>query len=563
MSSHQQHSSLLSQSSGPASQLSSVHIYSCKWAWCRCTFSDNAALVHHVVHDHARRSIPVRRRDIAMIRRAEEGSGESFKISYLMKDLYSSNSEKSTQISAEQASVIPAAKEPSSSLPSPPASSPPFYVARSQAGPLPTRQSSSTPPTSESQEENQPLPEPSTAGKATKAAVPSATPELEASQEQRAIVSTPTFASLSSPADSPAPLPIPNSPSFSSLVERPNKRKLAFEVPENAPQSKLYHSQSHPLSQSTSSFSSTGSQLSVEMQLTQSPESGSEGDDSDEDAVGEIDEAEQLPLEHVTASDSSDAVAPAPVTNKDQEQELYKAELPWDPSQHQESQNAFSSEPDSSMQESGSGVANFDLLTQPPSQFQYESFPIHHHGPKISSRLPHPIETDPSSSAPLHLSSPAPLSSPTFAVSTPQRQNWYQPPVRRQRSSKKIDPHAVDEDASKVSPVKPEVPSSRPNDRRRSRTPKPKNTQKKSAFRSGTVQITPVSIPPEPIPEEPQDKPQHLHDDPMSQDVAYGFDNSQTQSQPYMDLDDSQSHDYSYPPLQTQAPYQSQTMSQF
>ena len=64
-------------------------LFSCKWAWCRLTFPDNTRLIQHVVHDHVRRAIPVRRRDISMIKRAEEGKGESFKISELMVDMYS------------------------------------------------------------------------------------------------------------------------------------------------------------------------------------------------------------------------------------------------------------------------------------------------------------------------------------------------------------------------------------------------------------------------------------------------------------------------------------------
>ena len=63
--------------------------FSCRWAWCRLTFPDNVGLNEHVVHDHVRRAIPVRRRDISMIKRAEEGKGESFKISELMVDMYS------------------------------------------------------------------------------------------------------------------------------------------------------------------------------------------------------------------------------------------------------------------------------------------------------------------------------------------------------------------------------------------------------------------------------------------------------------------------------------------
>jgi hypothetical protein len=46
-------------------------IYNCRWSWCRESFFTNADLVHHVVDDHVRKSVPVRRRDIAYLRRVE------------------------------------------------------------------------------------------------------------------------------------------------------------------------------------------------------------------------------------------------------------------------------------------------------------------------------------------------------------------------------------------------------------------------------------------------------------------------------------------------------------
>ena len=52
-------------------------VHSCRWAWCRLTFSINAELVHHVIHDHVRQTIPVMLKDISMLKRAEEGIGES------------------------------------------------------------------------------------------------------------------------------------------------------------------------------------------------------------------------------------------------------------------------------------------------------------------------------------------------------------------------------------------------------------------------------------------------------------------------------------------------------
>ena len=67
--------------------------HNCRWAWCHSTFSNNAGLVHHVIQEHVLRAIPVKRRDICMIRRAEEGKGESLE---LMIDMYSYSSGQSS-----------------------------------------------------------------------------------------------------------------------------------------------------------------------------------------------------------------------------------------------------------------------------------------------------------------------------------------------------------------------------------------------------------------------------------------------------------------------------------
>jgi hypothetical protein len=72
-----------------------VRVYGCRWAWCRLNFSDNDGLRNHVVFEHVRRAIPVRRKDILMLRRAEEGLGDSLKISDIMRDPSSSLSQKS------------------------------------------------------------------------------------------------------------------------------------------------------------------------------------------------------------------------------------------------------------------------------------------------------------------------------------------------------------------------------------------------------------------------------------------------------------------------------------
>ena len=70
-------------------------LYGCRWAWCRLSFADDDALRNHVVFEHVRRAIPVRRKDISMLTRAEEGLGDSLKVSDIMRDPSSSQSQKS------------------------------------------------------------------------------------------------------------------------------------------------------------------------------------------------------------------------------------------------------------------------------------------------------------------------------------------------------------------------------------------------------------------------------------------------------------------------------------
>jgi len=369
-----------------------------------------------------------------------------------------------------------------------------------------------------------------------------AAPDIFLHSHPQAVESTPTFASLSSPAGSPAPLAVPNSPAFSSLV-RPNKRNLVFDIPENTTPPKLYESQIQPLS-----HSSTGSQMSVEMQLTQSLEE----DGSDQDPICE-DESE-TPGFQVPRSDPGleGPLAPTPTSPLTQEDSLYNAELRWDSSQPGPSQ-----ENDTETESRESFQNDLDSWSQPPSQLK--SFPIHYHRPKSSSpAIPHPTQLECGSSSPLQLSSPVSLASPTFTVGTPQRQNWYQSAVVPKRS-KRMDPeeHMKPSPSPKIS----DVSASQPSDR--SRTPRSKPASKSKKFHSGTLQIMPAPSLPEAIPEESQTfEPPLDQDQTMSQDMA-GQAEENNSPQSYMDLDSQSTQDYSFPPLQTQAPYQSQDLSQF
>jgi hypothetical protein len=69
----------LSPSTSPKSPLNPQPYFSCRWDWCRLTFPTNALLVDHVIHEHVRSAQPVRRRDLPMLRRVEEGVGESLR----------------------------------------------------------------------------------------------------------------------------------------------------------------------------------------------------------------------------------------------------------------------------------------------------------------------------------------------------------------------------------------------------------------------------------------------------------------------------------------------------
>ncbi|TFK75750.1 hypothetical protein BDN72DRAFT_723147, partial [Pluteus cervinus] len=59
---------------------SSEHLHICRWEWCRLSFTNNAELVRHV-KGHVRQAKPIPRRDIKLMKRAEEGTGDSMSMS--------------------------------------------------------------------------------------------------------------------------------------------------------------------------------------------------------------------------------------------------------------------------------------------------------------------------------------------------------------------------------------------------------------------------------------------------------------------------------------------------
>src|SRR6266498_3054639 len=99
--------SLSSENSMSVDQPAIVH--GCRWSWCRLTFPDGDALLVHVIRDHVRHTIPVRRRDIPLLKRTEEGLGESLRLSDVMRDPSSSLNtvDKSLNSSEGTAAVLP------------------------------------------------------------------------------------------------------------------------------------------------------------------------------------------------------------------------------------------------------------------------------------------------------------------------------------------------------------------------------------------------------------------------------------------------------------------------
>lgn len=58
----------------------SFEVWPCRWAWCRRVFDENSMLVSHVVEEHIRTAVPVRRKDIQNLKRIEDGVGETLSL---------------------------------------------------------------------------------------------------------------------------------------------------------------------------------------------------------------------------------------------------------------------------------------------------------------------------------------------------------------------------------------------------------------------------------------------------------------------------------------------------
>ncbi|KAF8914183.1 hypothetical protein CPB84DRAFT_1956933 [Gymnopilus junonius] len=431
---------------------------------------------------------------------SEEGSGESYKVPYLSHSQTLSSTFASPRKPPARSQDARPRTEPSSSRPSPPVS----LSANPQNFPKVVNSPRLRPQTQGSMATQEEF--------LTNGAHADIQPLQTLSRNL-----TPTFASLGSPAGSQASLAIPGSPTFSSLVNRPAKHVLTFDTPENPSPKRSYTGRHHHFSSQShlSRRLSTGSQVAVEQQLTQLDDdefSSSEGEsdnNSDKDtAEDDISDPQSSEKDEMEVDTPNSQATSFPAT---QGPDAYKSELNWALSQPESSQHQVS-QPE---------MLHMDLLSQPASQFQHPTFPFHMHGPKKS--IP---GTQPEADSSLLLGTPAPLSNPAFAASTPNRQNWYQPPLSRTPSSQKAKSPLIAQGRPASSSVKSVQPSAQSQSLLHSR-----NLSKSKKFRSGVLQIMPAP----------------------SETVIQESQSYRDSSQPYQE---------SFL-LQTQAPYQSQSLSQF
>ncbi|TFY52269.1 hypothetical protein EVG20_g10625 [Dentipellis fragilis] len=220
-------------------------IHWCRWDWCRASFPVYKDLVDHVLEQHVRTAKPVKRKDVAMLRKAEEGRSENAEDSIpTIPGFSATNSDApphaglsmltaSTQDSAD--SIVdpgPSKSSPKRIVRTPPPAASPVY---------------SPPP----------------------AASPEFTPLHGLSSERTPPKKRrrPTFSditALSSPDHSPSMTSQPVSPAFDTLV--------ANAV---APPSQNVHRPVQKLAQHSRSTSSSSSSRDVESQLTQGVRSSS------------------------------------------------------------------------------------------------------------------------------------------------------------------------------------------------------------------------------------------------------------------------------------------------
>ncbi|KAG6911245.1 hypothetical protein DXG01_003112 [Tephrocybe rancida] len=224
--------------------------------------SQDFPVVHglqHVLSEHVRPFVPIRRQDISMLKRVEEGVGESLSYPDFLKPQPVLDD---SQDIMKRKDIREITLEPMSSLPSPPVSSPTSLSAAVD------------------DDESYFLSHPSSPIRHSlgllSPEVPSQQPQ-DNDDQQRSSLEHPSFASLSSPMDSrtDAMTVDPPSPSFDSLVAdalNANKQRIRSRSPvsSHSRPSHIRNLDSQISISPSSSNNSYGSHDSVEKQLTQS-----------------------------------------------------------------------------------------------------------------------------------------------------------------------------------------------------------------------------------------------------------------------------------------------------
>jgi len=475
-----------------------------------------------------------------------------------------------------------------SSLPSPPATSPMAH------SPLPSLDSNHasissfprTPDTAESPLQSGDYPHDRTSSPGQKAHTgfdypstpankPSAfeapiTPQPKSTSSHPNDCQTPTFTSLSSPVDSPCMPPLPTSPSFNSLVADAVGATGGHDgdiVHTGSPSRTGERDQFQCLSQDTqNSHSSSGSQEIVNQQLTQGMDVDA---DADSDAIGEVD------YDHVMttstdsislANENESSVSSYPPGQGGAETDPSAAELVWSSDQGRGAKTSPSISIDEASSESQSQVQSQFKTPQstPRSQFR--------------------------------LQFEAPLPSPPIPQhARVQRQAWYQAPLpllrakslghpkspivksptvngNRSGSSSRSQPQLNRRCSNELrSQSEVGVLSGSPNQKVQNRGQAPTHSSSRNIFRSGSLQISPTELKVGRVGELLTPcfaaKGTGSTDESMvAYDEVQRSQSSQSHSQSsQFSSNTSQGSNtpaFSYLQLQTQAPYQSQSLSQ-
>lgn len=336
--------------------------------------------------------------------------------------------------------------------------------------------------------------------------------------------------------------------------------------------------------QESASAASMESDRSVEEHLTQTSGEDEDvsGKDTERDAQGDGDvgdgqfDRSREDVVMIPPTSGTPSSSPRLVLESSQQD----VELNWD-------------EPHSPIRPSLSSSTNpfLESISHPPSQLQLSS-PLYHIHRKSSPFQPQTTHTDTNSSVLSLPLNPVALSSPVgFTASTPQRQTWYQPSLRRRVSSRSTSggttpkPTSRKHEPTGTLPTVSEDSHSQSASKGKDRVPStPQSIResplaRKSVFRSGTLQVTPSHSSVSPLhsqsPSRHQSMASHTNADEGTSIPAIvrdvftipeeKIDSCDTQSQ--FDQQSSLFEDISmslssYPPLQTQAPYQSQSFSQ-